>query len=66
MLVTNGAFVESRPTGKGYLRRVLTSGGADHDRVKCRRVQPSGRRLLKGVAMLRVSHRGGHLEKEVL
>ncbi|KAF7801899.1 endonuclease VIII-like 3 [Senna tora] len=64
VLVSIGAFIESQPTEKGYLRRVLTGGGADRDRVKrhrvkCRSVQPSGRRLSKGVVMIQVPHWGG-------
>ncbi|XP_028784135.1 probable disease resistance protein At1g61180 [Neltuma alba] len=41
-----GTFVESWPTEKGYLRRVLTG---KKNRVKCRRVEPPGTSTLKGV-----------------
>ena len=56
MLVTNGAFIESGSTEEGYLRRVLTGGEADCDRVKCRRVQSLERLLSKEMAMKQVPY----------
>ena len=38
MLVRNGVFIVSQPTREGYLQRVLTGGGANHDQMKRRQV----------------------------